>query len=134
MEIRQRALVAAQAAAWTRLQPLLEPLVEAVHVQTIKDAFETLDRARIDLIVCTVAFEESHMIEFLQGVKRTASASIPFMCCRALPSVLSDNMVEHMRAACLQAGAAALVDIARLDQDKAQSILKSAVIACLPRK
>jgi hypothetical protein len=39
-----------------------------------------------------------------------------------------------MRAACLQAGAAALVDIARLDQDKAQSILKSAVIACLPRK
>jgi hypothetical protein len=48
--------------------------------------------------------------------------------------VLSDNMIEHMRAACLQAGADALVDIAKLDDEKAQSVLKSAVTACLPRK
>jgi CheY-like chemotaxis protein len=135
MEVRQRAMVAAQLAAWARLQPLLDPLVDTVHVQTLHDAFETLDRERIDLIICTVAFEESRMIELLQAVRRTASAaSIPFVCCRALPSVLSDNMVEHMRAACIQAGADALVDIAKLDHDKAQSVLKSAVTACLPRK
>ena len=135
MEVRQRALVAAQVAAWARLQLVLDPLLDTVHVQTIKDAFKTLDRERIDLIICTLAFEESRMIEFLQAVKRTASAaSIPFVCCRALPSVLSDDMVEHMRAACLQAGADALVDIARLDHDKAQSVLTSAVTACLPRK
>ena len=135
MEVRRRALVAAQVTAWARLQPLLDPLVDAVHVQTIRDAFKAIDRERIDLIICTVAFEESHMLEFLQAVRRTASAaSIPFVCCRALRSVLSDNMVEHMRAACLQAGADALVDIAKLDDEKAQSELKSAVTACLPRK
>ena len=69
-----------------RLQPLLDPLVDTVYVQTIKDAFKD----RIDLIICTLAFEESRMIEFLQAVKRTASAaSIPLSvvalcpaCCR----------------------------------------------------
>lgn len=135
MEVRQRALVAAQVTAWARLQPLLHPLLDTVHVQTRNDAFKTIDRERIDLIICTLAFEESRMIEFLQAVKRTASAaSIPFICCRALPSVLSDSMVEHMRAACLQAGADALVDIAKLEHDKAQGVLKSAVTAYLPRK
>jgi len=68
----------------------------------------------------------------LHAVKQSASiASIPFICCRALPSVLSDNMVEDMRAACLQAGADALVDIAKLDHDKAQSEVKSAVLAAI---
>ena len=135
MEIRQRALVAAQAAAWVRLQPLLGPLMDAVHVQTIKDAFNTLGREQIDLIICTLAFEESRMIEFLQAVKRTPSlGSVPFICCRALPSVLPDSLVQSMRGACLQAGADALVDIAKLDHDQAQSVLKSAVTACLPRK
>jgi CheY-like chemotaxis protein len=120
VEARQRALVASQPAAWARLQALLAPLLDTVHVQTSQDAFKTLQRERIDLIICTIAFEDSRMIEFLQGVRRTASAgSIPFVCCRALASVLSDNMVEHMRAACLQAGAEALVDIAKLDDDKA---------------
>src|SRR3954464_1260016 len=135
MQVRQRALVAAQAAAWARLQPLLDELLDSVHVQTINDAFKNLDRERIDLIICTLAFEDSRMIEFLQAVKRTAStASIPFVCCRALPSVLSHDMVEHMRAACLQAGPDALVDIAKLDHDKAQSVLKSAMSAWLTSK
>src|ERR1044071_7776746 len=120
MVIRQRALVAAQVAAWARLQALLDPLMDSVHVQTINDAFKTLDRERIKLIICTLAFEDS--LEFLQAVKRTASlASIPFICCRALPSVLSDSLVQSMREACLQAGADALVDIAKLDHKKAQS-------------
>ena len=135
MVMRERALVAAQGAAWARLQSLLSPLVDTVHVQSINDAFKTLDRERIDLIICTLAFDESRMIEFLQAVKRTASAaSIPFICCRALPSVLPDSLVESMRAGCLQADAHALVDIAKLDHDQAQSVLKSAVTACLPRK
>ena len=135
MEVRKRALVAAQPAAFARLQPLLDPLADTIHVQTAKDAFKTLDRERIDLIICTLAFEESRMIEFLQAVKQMASAdSIPFICCRALPSVLQDSLVQSMRGACLQAGADALVDIAKLDHDKAQSVLKSAVTACVARK
>jgi CheY-like chemotaxis protein len=129
-----RALVTATPAAWTRLQPLIAPLVDAIHVQTSSDAFTTLAREPIDLIICTIAFEDSRMIEFLQALKRTPSASIPFICCRALPGVLSDNMVEHMREACVQCGAHALVDIAKLDDNKARNVLHSAVTGSLPRQ
>jgi CheY-like chemotaxis protein len=127
-------LVTAHLAAWARLQPLVVPLLDAVHVQTADGAFETLEREPFNLIICTVAFDESRMIEFLQAVKRTPFASIPFICCRAVPSVLSDSMVEHMRAACVQCGADALVDIAKLGDDEARSVLESAVTAYVPRK
>jgi CheY-like chemotaxis protein len=132
--VRQRALVTAQLPAWTRLERLVSPVVDLIHAHTSDEAFNTLEREPIDLIICTIAFEDSRMMEFLQAVKRTPSASIPFICCRALPGVLSDNMVEHMREACVQCGAVALVDIAKLDDDKARSVLKSAVTASLPSK
>ena len=134
MDVRRRALVTAQVAAWTRLQSLVPPLMDTIHVQTSSEAFRALERQPIDLIICTIAFDDSRMMEFLQAVKATASSSIPFICCRALASVLSDNMVEHLRAACLQCGAAALVDIAKLDDDQARGVLQSAVTACLPRQ
>lgn len=121
-------------AAWARLQPLVVPLLDTVHAQTADGAFEILEREPVDLIICTVAFDESRMIEFLQAVKRTAFASIPFICCRAVASVLSDSMVEHMRAACVQCGADALVDIAKLDDDEARNVLQSALTAHVPRK
>lgn len=134
MAVRQRALVTATPEAWRRLQPLVAPLVDAVHVQTSSDAFTTLAREPIELIICTIAFEDSRMIEFLQAVKLTRAASIPFICCRALPGVLSDKMVEHMREACVQCGAHALVDIAKLDDDQARNVLRSVVADSLPRQ
>ena len=135
MEVRQRALVAAHHAGWARLQILLDPVVDTVPVHTMKDAVETLDRERIDLIICTFAFDESRMIEFLQAVKsRGPGGAIPFICCRALRGVLSDRTIQTTAKVCLQCGAATFVDIADLEPDKAQSVLKSAVTAYLPRR
>jgi CheY-like chemotaxis protein len=135
MKEPRRVLVAAQPRASQVLQTMLAGVADLVPASTIAEALKILARNRIDLIICTIAFDESRMVEFLQAVKGTAStADIPFVCCRALPSVLPDSLVQNMRGACLQAGADALLDIAKLDQDKAQSVLKSAVTACLSRR
>jgi CheY-like chemotaxis protein len=129
-----RALIAAQPAALKRLKPMLESFVDTVAVHTPKEAFRALERNGIDLIICTIAFDDSRMIEFLQAVKQVPGGRIPFVCCRALLGVLSDHLVESTRTVAVQCGAIALVDIAKLNDEKAQSALKAAVTACLPRK
>ena len=76
-------------------------------VHTFEDAFNVLDHeaASIDLIISTIAFGESRMVEFLQAVKRNPPTSgIPFLCSRILPSVLSDKLVDDMRVDARHAG------------------------------
>jgi len=112
---------------------MLTPLVDTVVVETIEEALRILERNGFQLILSTIAFDGSRMMDFLQAVKRTPSSSaIPFVCVRALPSVLSDRFVESTRAACEQSGAAAFVDIAKFDHHKAQSLLKDVLTGCLP--
>jgi DNA-binding NarL/FixJ family response regulator len=134
VESRSRVLVASQPAAWRRLQPMLEPLVDALPVHTTEAAFRALDHDGIDLILCTVAFDDSRMIDFLQAVKRKVPAgAIPFVCTRLLPGVLNDNLVENTRTVCLQCGAAAFVDVAK-DQEKAPMVIREVLLTHLPRK
>jgi len=135
VESRLRVLVAAQPAAWQRVRPILEPLVDAVPVHTTEAAFRALDGDGIQLIICTVAFDDSRMIEFLQAVKRRApDSSIPFVCARLLPGVLTDSLVENTREVCLECGATTFVDIAKMDQDKARTVLENVLTTYLPSK
>jgi hypothetical protein len=128
MKDMHRVLVAAQPAAWQVLQTILNGVADLHPAHTTADAFKILERDRIDLIVCTIAFDESHMIEFLQAVKRTVAAShIPFLCLRVLPGVVRDSLVASMRDACKVCGAVDLVDIARLPPDTAQDVMRKAV-------
>jgi hypothetical protein len=127
-----RVLVAAQPGAWPVLQTTLGGLVDLVPAHTRAEAFKILERGRIDLIVATIAFDESRMLEFLQAVKQTSSTGgIPFLCFRVLPSVIRDSLVSTTRDACKQCGAVDLVDIARLPPDAAQDVMRKAVQACL---
>jgi len=133
MGSRSRVLVASQPAAWKRLQLMLDPFVDTVIVHTIEDGLRTLKADEFHLILSTVAFDESRMIDFLQAVKRNGSSSaIPFVCVRVLSTVLSDDFMERTRAVCEECGAAAFVDIAKLDQGKAQTVLKDLLITHLP--
>jgi hypothetical protein len=134
MESRRRVLIAAQPAASTVLQRMLAEVVDVVPAYTTADAFHVLERdsAAIDLIITTIAFDDSRMVDFLQAVKRSAPASsIPFLCSRVLPSVLSDSLVQSMRTVCKQCGAVDLLDIAKLENDAAQRVLRAAVMTCL---
>jgi response regulator RpfG family c-di-GMP phosphodiesterase len=132
--MRPRVLVAAQPVACHALTAMLGDSVDVVPVESTQDAFRVLEQQQIDLVVCTVAFDESRMMEFLQTLKGTAAARIPFLCARVLRGVISDQLVEHMRAACLECGAADLVDVANLAPSKAQAVMRAAVKACLDAK
>jgi hypothetical protein len=132
MDSTHRALVAAQPGAWHVLQRMLTDVVEIVPVHSIEDGFQVLDNDRIDVIIATIAFDDSRMVEFLQAVKRNPPTSgIPFLCSRVLPSVLSDGMVESMRRLCKQCGAVDLLDLSRLAHDAARGALRAAIRACV---
>jgi hypothetical protein len=135
MGTRYRALVAAQPRAWTALFPVLEEITDLVPAHTTIDAFRVLDDdpAAIDLIVATIAFDDSRMIEFLQAVKRDPKLRhIPFICSRALAGVLSDTVVDDMRKVCKQCGAIDLLDVTQLSLAEARSAFRSAVLNCVP--
>jgi len=133
MDFEHRALVAAQPDAWSVLQRMLEGFVDAVPVHSIEDGFQVLDGdERIDLIIATIAFDDSRMVEFLHAVKRNPPTSaIPFLCSRVLPSVLPDSLVHGMRNVCKKGGAVDLVDLSKLSPDAARGALRAAIRGCV---
>jgi response regulator RpfG family c-di-GMP phosphodiesterase len=129
---KPRVLTAAQPEAWRLLETMLEDVVDLVPAHTIGDALKILEREPIDLILSTVAFDESRMIEFLQTVKRTASMDrIPFLCTRAISGVLRDSLIASMRDSCIQCGAVDLIDIAKESPAIARDVLRRSVRASL---
>jgi CheY-like chemotaxis protein len=131
--IKHRALVASQPAAFRVLQLLLRGMIDLVPVHTPADAFRLLKQdADYDLIITTIAFDDSQMVEFVQAVKGNPKwARIPILCSRVLPGALSDFLVKSMREVCKQCQAVDLVDVARLPPDDAQRLLRAAVTSCI---
>jgi CheY-like chemotaxis protein len=130
VKAESRLLIAAQPAISLVLKSMLESF-ELTHASTTAQAFDALAQSKVDLIVCTIAFDDSRMLEFLQAVKRSASLrEIPFICCRVLPSVLPDELVAGVGATCRQCGAAFL-DIARMGSHEAGRSLRNAITALL---
>ena len=125
MEARHRVLVAAQPTAWAVVLRMLEDVVDLVPAHSSSDAFRVLEQdPDIDAIVCTIAFDDARMVEFLQAVKGDPEyGRIPFLCLRAFPSVLSDHLVRDMRHVCKECGAFDLLDIAKLPRDRARTEL-----------
>ena len=121
-------LIAAQPHAAQVLQAMLPNIGHLITVHTTADAFRILEHQQIDLIVSTIAFDESRMLEFLVSVKGTASvAHIPFLCSRVLAGALRDSLVGSMGDACKACGAVDFLDVARLPPDLAQTAMRKAV-------
>jgi CheY-like chemotaxis protein len=128
--MRHRALIASQPSAFAVIERMLAPTTDLIAVHSKGQALEVLANRSddIDLVICTVAFDESRMIDFLQTVKRNpATSGIPFLCVRVLPSVLSDSLIGSVRLTCTDCGAMDLLDLATLDEDAAQAALRVAV-------
>jgi hypothetical protein len=129
--LRPKVLVASQPAAWVVIKPMLEKVADLVPVHTRAKALEVLkkDAAGFNLILCTVAFDDSRMIGFLQAVKRKAAMSrIPFLCSRVLASALSDKLMRGLRDPCLACGAIDMVDIGPLSRAAARDALQASVM------
>jgi hypothetical protein len=131
MNGRHRVLIAAQPSAWAVLKTMLGDLADLFPARTTADAFKILERERIDLIVCTIAFDESQMMQFLKTVKTISAGHIPFLCARVLPGIVRDSLVPSIRDGCKALGAADLVDIARLPTERAQAAMRAAVEASI---
>ena len=134
MTIRRRALVAAQPAAWKLVRAMLDEVIDLVPAYTTAEAFRALasDAPTIDLIISTIAFDDSQMLDFLQTVKSHPTLNhIPFLCSRVLPSVLPDHLVPAMRLVAKESGATDLVDVAMLPPEAARSVFRAAVASCV---
>jgi response regulator RpfG family c-di-GMP phosphodiesterase len=123
-----RVLIAAQPPAAQVLEAMLRNIGNLIPAHTTADAFRILEHQQIDLIVSTIAFDESRMLEFLVSVKGTTSvAHIPFLCSRVLAGVLRDSLVGSMGDACKACGAIDFVDVARLPPDLAGTTMRKVV-------
>jgi response regulator RpfG family c-di-GMP phosphodiesterase len=132
MDRAHRFLIASQPKGWRTLHGMLADIADLVPAHTTGEALKILQGDRIDLIVSTIAFDESRMLEFLQAVKQASSTErIPFLCSRVFVSVIRDNLVSTMRDACKESGACDFVDIARLRPDAARDVMRNAVEGCL---
>ena len=124
---RRRALICSRPKGRALFQQMLEDSFDLVPVRTMAEAFEVLESEprQVDLIVSTLAFDESRMIEFLQAVKRDRKLrEIPFFCCRVVRGVISDGLMEKMAAVCKACGAEDFVDVAKLPRAAAAKALK----------
>jgi CheY-like chemotaxis protein len=125
-------LIAAQPPAAQVLHAMLRDIGNLIPAHTSAAALRILEHRQIDLIVSTIAFDESRMLEFLVSVKATASvAHIPFLCSRVIAGALRDSLVGSMGDACKACGAVDFVDLARLPPDLAETTMRKAVASYL---
>jgi CheY-like chemotaxis protein len=125
---RRRALIAAREGGGEILGEMLEDSFDIVVAYTMAEAFHALrtDRPQVDLIVATLAFDDSRMIEFLQAVKRDRNLRhIPFFCCRVVQGIVTDRLTGKMAAICKECGAEDFVDVANLPRDAATKTIKA---------
>lgn len=90
-----------------------------VFVHTIKEALQQLRRNHFDLILCTMIFDESRMLDFLSKVKANEQwQRIPFICFRCVHAkleVANPALIESAKSASAGLGAAAFLNIDNYD-------------------
>jgi CheY-like chemotaxis protein len=90
---------------------------ELACAETMEQAEQLLHGQRFDLIMCTIAFDDSRMFDLLKLAKSKAEwQAIPFVGARVRPQVL--RTAAALKAAaltCQELGAAAFLDIASYD-------------------
>jgi hypothetical protein len=138
MAAKHCVLIAAQPGAWQVLERMLGELFDLIQVESMVDAFLALEleRSRIRLILCTVAFDDSRMLDFLHAVKRNdRTSAIPFLCCRVLPSALPNESWDRIAAVCKYAGAVDYIDLPNLEAthgfDRAALEIRNAALQCI---
>ena len=131
MAPKPRVLVAAQPGAWLILQSMLDEVADLKPAHTSEAALKILesDSPASELILSTIAFDDSRLVEFLYAVKsRERSRAMPFVCCRVLPTVLSGGAVTRLAEVCMLGGAAEFIDIPSLDANSAAALLGAALM------
>lgn len=108
---------------------------KVISATRIHDALKIL-AGGVDLIICSVQFDESRMFELLGAVKgNPKTRAVPFVSVRHLPSVLRPTAFKGIQFACKGYGAE-FIDLSALEaqygNEEAQRRLREMVLALLP--
>ncbi len=87
---------------------------ELAFAETMPQAVQLLRERAIDLIICTIVFDDSKMFDLLRLAKsRPEWQQIPFICARVRPHILrSPTALRTAAFTCAALGAAGFLDIA----------------------
>jgi hypothetical protein len=124
-----RVLLASTPSADAILRHILAPLGEIVSAYTHEAAIEEID-AGVDLVVCSLRFDESRMLDLIAEVA-ARFPRLPFICCRVQESELPESSLRAAFTAAGHLGAVAVVDLPRLvragGEDRAEAQLNACV-------
>src|SRR5438067_6609847 len=92
---------------------------ELFCAETMAQAEQFLCERTLDLIICTIVFDESRMFDFLRRAKSKLEwQRIPFVCARVRGHILrSPTALEAAAFTCRALGAEAFLDIADYQAD-----------------
>lgn len=125
-------LVAAMRPTIRTVQELFAGEAKVISATRMAEALRLL-RGGVDVILCSVQFDESRMFEFLRVVKSNPrTRAIPFICFRHLDSVLRPTSFRGLEMAC-KAWGAEFLDVSALRADpsaaEAQARFKQRVLS-----
>lgn len=106
---KPRILAAGTPPAFAMLRQALGGSAELITAETLSRAAWLL-AAEVDLVVCTLRFDESRMFDFLRLAK-AAAPEVPFVCCRVVDGPIASLAMEAVALAARSAGASAYVDL-----------------------
>lgn len=110
-------LVAVSPRAMELVRELLAADFELVPVRTVEEALQRLARGGIGGILAGLHFDGSRMPKLLDAVKAVPSMrQIPFVCCRLLPTLLTQASLRATRQVCEALGADDFVDALAIEQ------------------
>jgi CheY-like chemotaxis protein len=92
---KPRLLVATAEPGYAVLRELFADEAETVFAFTLREAAERLAVGDIDLVLCTIHFDESRMFDLLRHA-RSAAPSVPVVCCRLFDTRLTGSLLDAM--------------------------------------
>ena len=106
---------------------------ELCCAETMAQAEQLLQERTFDLIICTIAFDESRMFDLLRLVKANPEwRPVPFVCARVIADILrSPSALESAAFTCRALGAEVFLDIANYEVDP-ESQMRHAIERLLP--
>jgi hypothetical protein len=128
-EIKAKILVAASPEPRAVIERVLAGH-DLSFAETLVQAVKLLSERPFDLIICTIAFDESKMFELLGLAKSTAAwKSIPFVCSRVRSNVLRSPSARLAAAfTSRHLGAAAFLDIGDYQTDAEQGMREAITV------
>jgi hypothetical protein len=92
---------------------------QVVPVNTVDQAGSYFTGPPMDMVLCTVSFDESQMFGLLRLMKETPGwAGVPFVGARVRPNLIYPRLAsEALEFTCLALGGAAFLDIIQFRED-----------------